>query len=176
MDKKIELICLQCICQSLVSLRTKTIRASPATLVTAVAQVPKTVAPWQPAPKQLSLPRTPWDQTAGLCPPIFPFFPLSLSLCLLPRLASLMHHSETCTKAAALHRSLNCIVSSKDQSSFIQFTRQSRCQDSEPPEIGERELLVVMSTGAATMENNTAIYQKHKLEIPYELATSLLLF
>jgi len=114
MDKKIELICLQCICQSLESLRTKTIRASPATLVTAAAQVPKTVPPRQPAPKQISLTRAPQDQTAGLCPPLSPFFPLSLNLCLLPRLASLMHHGETCTRTAAVHRSLSCIVSSKD--------------------------------------------------------------
>ena len=33
-----------------------------------------------------------------------------------------------------------------------------------------------MSTGVAAMENNVAIYQKLKIEIPYELATSLLSF
>ena len=96
MDRKIELICLQCICQSLESLRTKTIMVSPATLVTAGAQVPKTVPPWQPAPKQIYLTREPQDKMAGLCLPLFPFFPLSLNLCILPRMASLMQHSETC--------------------------------------------------------------------------------
>ena len=90
MDRKIELICLQCICQSLESLRTKTITVSPATLVTAGAQVPKTVPPWQPAPKQIYLTREPQDKMAGLCLPLFPFFPLSLNLCILPRMASLM--------------------------------------------------------------------------------------
>ena len=33
-----------------------------------------------------------------------------------------------------------------------------------------------MSTRAATVENNMTIYQKRKIELPYELATSLLLF
>lgn len=102
MDKKIELLCPGAYANAL-SLQAESVETFPAKLATAGAQASHDCLPTARSSQAITL----WTENPGAgeqdtCPFLFPFFPLSFSVCLLPMLPSLLNRVNRTTSATLL--------------------------------------------------------------------------